>query len=126
MPRGTKRRSDWAWIALALGVLLYDFTAPDGETLSEACDRYLERRPTLTRVAIMVVAHHLLNDVDPRLDPIARLFGAVKGLPRLNVEARNVPVRVVGVIQRKPLRLQHHLDDPVHPVNLVAPTGNGR
>lgn len=74
------RRSDWAWLTLAIYVLAYDFTARDGETLSEACDRYLERRPTLTKVAIFLVAKHLTNDLDPRLDPLALLFGAAKTL----------------------------------------------
>lgn len=79
------KRSDLAWCALALGVVLYDVTAPEGETLSEACDRYLERRPTLTRIAVMVVARHLLNDVDPRFDPLALLFVGVKALNRPRV-----------------------------------------
>lgn len=72
------RRSDWGWLGLAVYVVLFDFTAPDGETLSEACDRYLLSRPTLTKVAVTVVARHLLNDIDERIDPIALLFGAVK------------------------------------------------
>lgn len=65
---------------MALAIVLYDFTAPEGETLSEACDRYLAKRPMLTKVSVLLVAKHLTNELDPRLDPIALLFGAVKTL----------------------------------------------
>lgn len=82
------RAADRAWLALGAGVLAYDLLSPDGETLSEGIDRYLARRPMLTRMAVLAVSRHLLNQLDP--DPIHIVF---TGLRRL----RGRPISVVVV-----------------------------
>ena len=46
------KHGDAAWATLALGVLLYEFFAPPGQLLSEACDRYRRRHPFITNAAI--------------------------------------------------------------------------
>lgn len=43
------------------------------ELLSEAVDRYLDRRPWVTRLAVGYLAAHLLNLVPARVDPLYRL-----------------------------------------------------
>ena len=61
---------------MAGGVLVYDVLAPDGETLSEGADRWLERHPYLTRAVIMTVARHLVNELG--IDPLALTFGLLR------------------------------------------------
>lgn len=62
-----------AWLAIALGVTVYEAAAPKGELLSEGVDRALEAHPFLTHAAIGVTALHLLNILPPKLDPFNRL-----------------------------------------------------
>ena len=62
--------ADVAWLTLAAGIVVYEIAAPPGELLSEGVDRYLVRRPWLTRAVVAVVAAHLLNLIPDRLDPI--------------------------------------------------------
>jgi len=76
------RPSDRAWLALGLGVIAYDLTARDGETLSEAVDRYLTVWPTLTRVAIFAVALHVANGLQPWADPLGGAFVVIRRLRR--------------------------------------------
>ena len=75
------RPSTVAWATLATGVALYDLYAPEGETMSEAVDRALER-PYLRYMAIgtvAVTAAHLLNVLPPQIDPIHQLAKRVRG-----------------------------------------------
>lgn len=67
------RPSDTAWIALGAGVIAYDAACPKGELLSEGVDRYLLRRPWVTRLVIAVTAAHLLNLLPATVDPFYRL-----------------------------------------------------
>lgn len=64
------RAPDWFWLgALALVVVavVYNlFIADEGETPSETLDGYIERWPWQSP-AIVTVARHLANDIDPRL-----------------------------------------------------------
>jgi hypothetical protein len=66
--------SDRAWITLGFGVLAWDVTCKDGDTLSEAADRYLLRHPWLVRCVAFAVAAHLSNAVPDRYDVVHRLF----------------------------------------------------
>lgn len=66
--------SDRAWIILAVGVVLYDTLADDGQTLSEAVDRYMLRHPWKVRLVAVLVAGHCCNALPVRFDPIHRLF----------------------------------------------------
>lgn len=59
-----------AWVALTLGIILYEMFAPPQQLLSEAIDRLLLRHPVLVRVGIMLVALHLINALPTKLDPI--------------------------------------------------------
>ena len=69
------RASERAWVALAIGVLGYAVTAPKGELMSHAFDRFLERHPYLTWGATVIVAAHLLNVLPSRVDPIRPIHG---------------------------------------------------
>lgn len=66
------RPADRAWIVLGASVLAYEIVADD--LLSMAADRWMERHPWLTRVAIAAVAMHLCNAIPERLDPLHWLF----------------------------------------------------
>ena len=80
------RPADRAWLVLAAGVIAYDLLAPPGETLSEGVDRYLSRRPWLTKLLVLGVAKHLTNEVAPWADPVALGFGVLRALlPRRHV-----------------------------------------
>lgn len=74
----SRHTADTAWIVLAAGVVAYELGAPRGELMSEGVDRYLERRPWVTRAAVGITAAHLLNLIPTRVDPfyrVAALFG---------------------------------------------------
>ena len=62
-----------AWVVVAAVVIVHEISAPAGHLLSEGVDRALERRPWLTRAAVVYLAAHLLNLVPPRIDPLHRL-----------------------------------------------------
>ncbi|AQT78337.1 hypothetical protein B1R94_02435 [Mycolicibacterium litorale] len=72
------RQADYGWLTVAAVVLVVEATAEPGELLSEGVDRYLARRPWLTRTAVVLTAAHLLNLLPARVDPfyrVAVLFG---------------------------------------------------
>lgn len=64
-----------AWLAMGIGIIAYEFTAPDGELLSEGCDRAIERHKLLTVGAIGYTAAHLSNVLPERYDAFHRIFG---------------------------------------------------
>lgn len=66
--------SDWAWVALGVGVLGYDILCPEGDTMSEAADRYMLRHPWLVRVVAFALAAHVANAVHPRYDVVHVVF----------------------------------------------------
>lgn len=72
--------SDYACIAGVVGVIAYDLWAPKGQTISEACDRYLLTNRLLTELVMALLYLHVSNRIPPRYDPIHRFFGAVKSL----------------------------------------------
>ena len=67
--------SDRAWLALAAGVVSWDAMCGEGQTLSEAADRWMMSQPWLVRVSVLLVAAHLVNALPDRLDPIHLMFG---------------------------------------------------
>jgi len=89
-------RTDRIWLvagaAVFVGVPVYNvMIAEDGDTLSEAFDRYLARWPWLKPVCL-TLAKHLANELDPRIDPIGLGFVAARALFRRD---RTVTVVVV-------------------------------
>lgn len=62
-----------AWAALGGAVVIYEMLCVEGELLSEVVDRAMVRKPILTRMAIAIVALHLVNAIPPRIDPIHQL-----------------------------------------------------
>lgn len=68
------RSSDKAWIAMGVGVISYDALCPDGQTLSEGADAYMERHPWVTRGLAAALALHVCNALPMRLDLIHWLF----------------------------------------------------
>lgn len=74
----TLRPGDKAWLALAAGVLAWDWMCPRGEMLSEASARYKAARPVLWPAAIVYTAGHLWHVWPEEYDLFtraARLFG---------------------------------------------------
>lgn len=68
--------ADWAWTAVAAGVLAYELTAGhrrDWELLSEACDRYRNRHPIVTTGVVVYLAAHLTRAIPRRIDPLHQL-----------------------------------------------------
>lgn len=61
--------ADKAWLALVVGILVYEIAAPAGELMSEGMDRYRARHPWLATSAIVITAAHLLRLMPARLDP---------------------------------------------------------
>jgi hypothetical protein len=76
------RPSDWAWIALGVGVLSWDVACADGEMLSEASSRYAKAHPFLAYAVIGSVAAHLVNRIPKRFDPIHGLGVGMRRLKR--------------------------------------------
>lgn len=64
------RPSDYAWIVLATGVVLWDVLCPRGELLSQAVDRYRRGRPITTHLSVAYVALHLTRLWPRRCDPL--------------------------------------------------------
>lgn len=77
------RPADWAWSALATGVLAYEVAARPGELLSEGMDRYRAHHPVVAASIIIYLALHLLRLWPSRIDPLHRLAAGVKhdGMP---------------------------------------------
>lgn len=68
------RTSEKAWAALGIGIAAYEVIAPKDELLSEQVDRWMESDNKLIRygtpIAIGIVALHLANLLDDRIDPL--------------------------------------------------------
>ena len=67
-----------AIIALLGGVAVYDSLCPDGETISEGCDRLLETQPLLTELVMLSLYLHCSNRCPEQFDPIHWLFLAAR------------------------------------------------
>lgn len=67
------RPGDRAWLALAAGVIAYEAWAPNGELLSQACDRYRQRHPVLSHLIILYIPLHLARLWPERIDPLTQL-----------------------------------------------------
>lgn len=77
------RTSTKAWAALGGAVVVYDVFAPEGETLSEGFDSWLEGPgKTFAAVSTVLVAMHLLNLLDAKYDPVSWMFVGMKVLKR--------------------------------------------
>lgn len=78
--------ADYACIAGVTAIITYDVLAKPGQTISEACDRYLIANRLLTEAALAMVYLHVSNKIPPRYDLIHLGFGALKkariGVPR--------------------------------------------
>ena len=68
------RAGDRAWVILGCGVVAYELVAADEELLSEAADRWMLRHPWLVRTVTFLLAAHIANAIQPRFDPVHRLF----------------------------------------------------
>jgi hypothetical protein len=60
------KQGDVAWVAILLGVLVYELVADD--LLSESSERAVNRFPILGRLAIGAVAGHLACVIPPAVD----------------------------------------------------------
>lgn len=68
------RAGDRAWLALGAAILVYEWSADEGELLSESADRMMLRHPWLVRAAAFLLAAHVSNSIKPSVDPIHQLF----------------------------------------------------
>jgi len=59
------------WAVLAALVLYHEIACDEGELLSEAVDRGLDRHPWIIRVFAIVTVAHLLNWLPRNIDPYA-------------------------------------------------------
>ena len=59
------------WKAIVAGVLAYEALCVEEELLSRGMDRLLEKHPVWPRIAVLVVAFHLVNWIPERVDPFA-------------------------------------------------------
>lgn len=71
------RPRDKAVITMWVGILAWDLTCPPHETISEAVDDYLDKRPLVTTIFIGLTAAHLLNRLPAWADVFALFFAAV-------------------------------------------------
>lgn len=64
--------ADWAWVAVAAGVLTYEIVAARKrwELLSEASDRYRQQHPYLTYGLVGYLAAHLTRLIPKPIDPL--------------------------------------------------------
>ena len=67
------KHGDAAWAALGLAVLVYELSAPPGQLLSEAVDKYRDRHPILTNTVIVFLAGHLLRVWPRPIDPLHQI-----------------------------------------------------
>jgi hypothetical protein len=74
-----------AWVALSLGVAVWDTICPKDEQLTDAAHRGMEDHPLLTTGVVAVTALHLTKRLPPRLDPF-RLLGVL--LTRISISVR--------------------------------------
>lgn len=65
---------DYAWIAIAVFVIIYELTCPTGQLLSQAMDGYRTGHPVLVWVTILYLAGHLLRVWPARIDPLSLLW----------------------------------------------------
>lgn len=72
------RHGDYAWAAIAAGVITYELFAPPGQLLSEAVDRYRRHHPYITNGMVCYIAAHLLRVVPARVDPLHQLATRVR------------------------------------------------
>ena len=63
---------------MGTAIVLYEVLCDDGELLSEAFDRYMERTPWVVRAATGLVALHLVNALPPRYDVLHLVFALKK------------------------------------------------
>lgn len=64
--------SDYAWLALVIGITAYEAIASDGELMSHGARRYMAAHPVLWRVVVVSTAAHLLSLLPPWADPFWR------------------------------------------------------
>jgi hypothetical protein len=67
------RRSDYAWMALGVGILTYELLATKDELMSDAADRYRIANPWVTYSVILAVALHLARKIPHQLDVLHQL-----------------------------------------------------
>ena len=70
----TLKPADMVWLLIAVIVVGYDGRCHPDATLSKAVDRYLSRRPWLTRAIVVLTACHLINIWPKWVDPWEWLF----------------------------------------------------
>jgi hypothetical protein len=72
------QHSDYAVIAAVLGIGVYDVFAREGQTISEAVDRYLASHPRVTNFVLLSVYLHLCNRIPQVIDPVHWFFGVLR------------------------------------------------
>lgn len=100
----TLRPSDRAWLALLVGVAVYEVLSRDGELLSEAADRYRQAHPWLVRGAVIIVAVHLLRAVPDRYDVMRQGWMLTVVRTRIRVHRLETPYERCSRQRCRPIR----------------------
>lgn len=77
-----------AWLALVVGVFVYEAQAPRHEMLSYALKRYSRNHPWLVRFAVLATALHLLDLLPVWFDPWVLLYLIRIGIEKLIARIR--------------------------------------
>jgi len=64
---------DWAWAALAAGIIGYEIGAPRGQLLSERVDAYRNAHPVVTFAVLTYIPLHLARVWPRQVDPLHQL-----------------------------------------------------
>ena len=70
------------WKTVLAVVIAYEAICAEEELLSRGMDRLLVAHPVWPRIAVLVVAFHLINWLPKPVDPLFLLFHRTKGLGR--------------------------------------------
>lgn len=68
--------SDYAWLALAVGITVYEAVAGDEELMTHGARRYMAAHPVLWRAVVLSTAAHLLSLLPSWADPFWRTHTA--------------------------------------------------
>jgi uncharacterized protein (UPF0548 family) len=75
------RVADRAWLAIAVGVAVYELAAarrPGWELLSEAADRHRARHPLAVHATAVYLAGHLTRRWPRRIDPLTQITARLR------------------------------------------------
>jgi hypothetical protein len=76
------QQADYGWLAVLAVVVAAEATAGPNQMLSHGVVRYKAAHPVLTTAVVLTTAFHLLEWIDPEVDPYHRAFRLLSRLRR--------------------------------------------